>query len=145
MNPETVYNFEWNPAKALHNVRKHDVTFDQAAAVFLDALALTVYDEETVKTKIAGSHPAMIRAASFWQWLTVTRRLGQPASASVSFWPARPQDVNGALMKTNHDRQIHEHNLPRRQRRHSTRNRFFRRHAREVPSDECPDQSAHIS
>ena len=46
MNTEAVYNFEWNPAKALHNVRKHDVTFDQAATVFLDALALTVYDEE---------------------------------------------------------------------------------------------------
>ena len=45
MSPEIVYNFEWNPAKALRNVRKHDVTFDQAATVFLDALALTVYDE----------------------------------------------------------------------------------------------------
>jgi len=46
MNPETVYNFEWNPAKAARNVRKHDVTFDQASTIFLDALALTVYDEE---------------------------------------------------------------------------------------------------
>jgi uncharacterized DUF497 family protein len=27
------------------NVRKHGITFDRAAAVFLDALALTVYDE----------------------------------------------------------------------------------------------------
>jgi uncharacterized DUF497 family protein len=42
MNPETVYDFEWNPAKALHNARKHGVTFDQAATVILDALALTV-------------------------------------------------------------------------------------------------------
>jgi len=31
MNPETVYDFEWDPAKALLNARKHDVTFDQAA------------------------------------------------------------------------------------------------------------------
>jgi uncharacterized DUF497 family protein len=45
MNPETVYDFQWNPAKALYNARKHGVTFDQAATVFLDALALTVYDE----------------------------------------------------------------------------------------------------
>jgi uncharacterized DUF497 family protein len=45
MDPETVYDFEWDPAKALHNARKHHVTFDQAATVFLDALALTVYDE----------------------------------------------------------------------------------------------------
>jgi uncharacterized DUF497 family protein len=45
MSAETVY-VEWNPAKALFNARKHDVAFDQAATVFLDALALTVYDEE---------------------------------------------------------------------------------------------------
>jgi uncharacterized protein len=45
MNFETIYDFEWNPAKALYNARKHGVTFDQAATVFLDALALTVYDE----------------------------------------------------------------------------------------------------
>jgi uncharacterized DUF497 family protein len=29
----------------LYNARKHGVTFDQAATVFLDGLALTVYDE----------------------------------------------------------------------------------------------------
>lgn len=45
MNQETIYDFQWDPAKALSNLRKHDVTFDQAATVFLDALALTVYDE----------------------------------------------------------------------------------------------------
>ena len=45
MNPETVYDFQWNPTKALYNARKHGVTFDQSATVFLDAFALTVYDE----------------------------------------------------------------------------------------------------
>jgi len=45
MNSETVYDFQWNPTKALYNVRKHGVTFDQAATVFLDAMALTAYDE----------------------------------------------------------------------------------------------------
>jgi uncharacterized DUF497 family protein len=45
MNSETVYDFQWDPAKALYNARKHGVTFDAAATVFLDALALTVYDE----------------------------------------------------------------------------------------------------
>ena len=39
------YDFQWDPAKALSNARKHNVTFDQAATVFLDPLALTVYDE----------------------------------------------------------------------------------------------------
>jgi len=36
------YNFEWDTPKALANIQKHGVTFDQAATVFLDALALTV-------------------------------------------------------------------------------------------------------
>ncbi len=45
MDQEIVYDFEWDPAKALSNAGKHDVTFDQAATVFLDALALTVHDE----------------------------------------------------------------------------------------------------
>ena len=46
MNSETIYDFQWDPAKALANERKHDVTFEEAATVFLDAAALTVYDEE---------------------------------------------------------------------------------------------------
>ena len=46
MNSETIYDFQWDPAKTLANERKHDVTFEEAATVFLDAAALTVYDEE---------------------------------------------------------------------------------------------------
>ena len=45
MDKEITCDFEWDPVKALSNAGKHDVTFDQAATVFLDALALTVYDE----------------------------------------------------------------------------------------------------
>lgn len=35
----------WDPAKAQSNITKHGVTFEQAATVLLDALALTVFDE----------------------------------------------------------------------------------------------------
>lgn len=45
MDARIVFDFEWDAAKALTNKAKHGVTFDQAATVFLDALALTVYDE----------------------------------------------------------------------------------------------------
>jgi uncharacterized DUF497 family protein len=45
MSQGTVYEFHYDPAKARSNAHKHDVTFDQAATVFLDARALTVYDE----------------------------------------------------------------------------------------------------
>jgi uncharacterized DUF497 family protein len=42
MGPDSDYDFEWDPAKARANVRKHGVRFDDAATVFLDLLALTV-------------------------------------------------------------------------------------------------------
>lgn len=42
-----IYNFEWDTAKAESNVRKHGVTFEQAAQVFLDPMALSIFDDET--------------------------------------------------------------------------------------------------
>ncbi len=44
MSQDIAYDFDWDPAKALLNLRDHGITFDQAATVLLDALALTVYD-----------------------------------------------------------------------------------------------------
>ncbi len=41
---DLAYDFEWEPQKAGANVKKHGVTFEQAASVFLDALSLTVFD-----------------------------------------------------------------------------------------------------
>lgn len=42
---DIAYDFEWDSNKADSNVKKHQVSFEQAATVFLDALALTVFDE----------------------------------------------------------------------------------------------------
>jgi uncharacterized DUF497 family protein len=42
---EPTYDFEWDAHKANANVTKHGVTFEQAATVFLDAMALTVFDD----------------------------------------------------------------------------------------------------
>ncbi|MEO8681285.1 MAG: BrnT family toxin [Vicinamibacterales bacterium] len=39
-----VSRFEWDPAKALENVRKHGVRFDEAKTVFGDPLAEVVVD-----------------------------------------------------------------------------------------------------
>lgn len=36
--------FEWDPAKAASNLRKHGVSFDEAATVFADPLASTIGD-----------------------------------------------------------------------------------------------------
>lgn len=38
--------FEWDPGKAAANLRKHKVSFAEAASVFLDPLALTFSDPD---------------------------------------------------------------------------------------------------
>ena len=40
------YNFEWDPNKARTNARKHGVTFEDAAEIFNDPMALTIFDDE---------------------------------------------------------------------------------------------------
>jgi uncharacterized DUF497 family protein len=40
------FNFEWDPSKAKLNYRKHKLTFDHAAEIFLDPIAISIYDEE---------------------------------------------------------------------------------------------------
>ncbi len=39
------YSFEWDPAKAWSNYKKHGITFERAATVFNDPRALTIFDE----------------------------------------------------------------------------------------------------
>ena len=38
--------FEWDPAKAASNVRKHKVTFEVAKSVFYDDFAVQFFDDE---------------------------------------------------------------------------------------------------
>ncbi|MCP4426867.1 MAG: BrnT family toxin [Chloroflexi bacterium] len=40
------YNFEWDLVKENKNIRKHNVTFRRATAVFRDPNQVSVYDEE---------------------------------------------------------------------------------------------------
>jgi uncharacterized DUF497 family protein len=40
------FNFEWDPYKAKQNLQKHKVSFEQAAEVFLDPLAISIYNGE---------------------------------------------------------------------------------------------------
>ena len=39
-------NFEWDPAKAASNLRKHGVAFEEAATSFGDPLSLTIDDPD---------------------------------------------------------------------------------------------------
>ena len=45
-----IYNFEWNPNKAKTNIRKHKVSFEEAATVFRDPAALTIFDPDHSET-----------------------------------------------------------------------------------------------
>lgn len=38
-------NFTWDPRKAASNQKKHGVTFEEAATVFADPLALAIQDQ----------------------------------------------------------------------------------------------------
>jgi uncharacterized DUF497 family protein len=39
-------DFEWDPNKAAQNLRKHNVTFEEAATVFRDDLSITIPDPD---------------------------------------------------------------------------------------------------
>lgn len=45
------YTFEWDPVKAKQNLRKHGISFEWAAELFLDPLAVSVFDEEHSKAE----------------------------------------------------------------------------------------------
>ena len=40
------YTFEWDPIKAKESLKKHRMSFDRAAEVILDPLAVSIRDEE---------------------------------------------------------------------------------------------------
>lgn len=45
------YNFEWDPIKSLDNRDKHGVSFDEAATVFRDVKALSIFDPDHSETE----------------------------------------------------------------------------------------------
>ena len=40
------YYFEWDTRKAKKNFKKHNVSFESAATIFLDPRAITIFDSE---------------------------------------------------------------------------------------------------
>lgn len=51
LGTELALEFAWDPAKAKANARKHGVTFEEAASVFGDRLALTLEDLDHSETE----------------------------------------------------------------------------------------------
>lgn len=40
------YEFDWDPVKARQNLKKHGVSFERAARIFLDPFAISIFDEK---------------------------------------------------------------------------------------------------
>ena len=40
------YDFEWNPVKAITNLRNHKVSFERGSTVFRDPNAISMFDED---------------------------------------------------------------------------------------------------
>ena len=45
-NAAVTMQFEWDPKKARRNLKKHKVSFTEAATVFSDRLSITIWDPE---------------------------------------------------------------------------------------------------
>ncbi|MCF8036246.1 MAG: BrnT family toxin [Desulfobacteraceae bacterium] len=45
------YTFEWDPEKAYYNHNKHGIAFDEAATVFKDPKALSIFDPDHSSTE----------------------------------------------------------------------------------------------
>jgi len=45
------YTFEWDPGKARDNRDKHGVSFDEAATVFRDPKAISIFDPDHSETE----------------------------------------------------------------------------------------------
>jgi uncharacterized DUF497 family protein len=45
------YNFEWDPGKARENLDRHGVAFDEAATVFGDSKALSIFNPDHSETE----------------------------------------------------------------------------------------------
>jgi len=45
VNDPYQFRFDWNSRKAESNIKKHGISFDRAATVFLDPNAISLFDE----------------------------------------------------------------------------------------------------
>ncbi len=90
------YNFEWDPVKAQANASKHGVTFEQAAGVFKDPMALTVFDEDNSNNEED-------------RWITLGQANGQHYLVVAHTY--RDQDENTVTIRLISDRSATKHEI----------------------------------
>jgi len=89
------HRFEWDPVKALRNARKHGVSFERAATVFLDPRALSILDDEHSEEEerwiTLGLDPAGVLLA-VCHTFREENEVGPDASAKIRLISARRAD-----------------------------------------------------
>jgi hypothetical protein len=89
------YEFDWDPSKALLNRRDPGITFDQAAPVFLDALALTVCDPNSSQGEV---YPRL-RCGRQWH-IPMRSRNPDGFESALSQRAGRRDTSDGAMKKS---------------------------------------------
>jgi uncharacterized DUF497 family protein len=80
------YEFEWDPAKAASNLRKHGVSFDEASTIFGDPLAMLMPDPDH---SIREERFVLLGMSSRRRLLVVAYAERPPRTRLVSARPAR--------------------------------------------------------
>ena len=58
--PLDVVTYEWDPQKALVNLKKHKIDFADAVGVFEDPLAITVPDDRHEEARFVTGHKGVV-------------------------------------------------------------------------------------
>src|SRR5665213_713425 len=100
--------FEWDSEKAAENLRKHRVSFDEAASAFFDPLSMTVPDPDHPVESGDSSPSAPPRAEGLSSWHIPSAR--RPFESSAQDQPApqsaiamKPKSSGVAEMRAEYD------------------------------------------
>ncbi|MGQ5525431.1 BrnT family toxin [Chitinimonas sp. PSY-7] len=80
--------FEWDPAKAASNLKKHGLDFETATLVFNDPLALTLFDEAH------STHEE--------RWITLGQVEGRKLVVAVHTWRENEETVHVRIISARH-------------------------------------------
>ena len=98
-----LFDFEWDPAKARANQRKHRVSFELATTVFRDPLALSVFDEDHDENEDRWSTLGLSETGKVLVVIHTFQAVGTEGSAKIR--------VISARRATNKESRMYEGNL----------------------------------
>lgn len=100
------YNFEWDSIKARDNRDKHAVTFDEAATVFRDPKALSIFDPDHSETEDRWILRVFRRRESYWSWSIPFEKRVKVLSRSELFQAGKQQNKKSKHMVNEHEKRV---------------------------------------